>query len=141
MNASTRRAPPPRRQPGRPALRDKSMSVAWLVPREVPHATGVRGVAATIMQLACRAGVYEVEALVHHVEGLRVVGQVVTAENAAVPGLQLALVDENGVVLDRTMTDPCGEFDLMGDEGGRCGLRVGPGSGAPCVLLWDGVMA
>lgn len=117
------------------------MSTAWLAPRRASIATGLRGLAAEITQLACRAGAYEVDVLLHRVEGLRVVGQVITGDNEAVPGLQMALVNENGVVLERTMTDPCGEFDLMGDDHGPCGLRVGTGSSAPCVLLWDGVMA
>ena len=91
-----------------------------------------------LMRMACRAGGCEIEVLPHRVEGLCLVGQT-TAGDMAVPGRQPALTNEDGVVLERAMTDPRGEFDLMGGHGGRCGLRVGPGSSAPCVPLGDGV--
>ena len=118
----------------------------WIVPRRISfHQGGARGAARADVQLVCGAGPYELDVLVREVGAprpqLEIVGQVMRAGSIfePVPDLALSLVDAGTArPLSTTETDEFGEFDLRSGLEGSYGLRLGPGDGAPCVLVWGG---
>ena len=67
---------------------------------------------------------------------LDVTGTVLRVDGEPSPGLSLALVADH-VVVARAVTDELGQFSFEGRRAARLGLRIGSGSTAPLLQLWQ----